>query len=218
MLSSNKKMFSDLLFWVQIFFALVFGGGQFIKMLTTTEGVSVTWLIFWEFFNILNLILAYKTDKAEPTRISRQTIRIYQAWTLVIGANIALMFWQGVGIWSERDTYSSILIPIAIAVTVFIALAKRKPLADPMIKGWIAVFCKGIPQLVLAYSIYLYGGEGLWGVAIYTGHVTILTRLTQLTLSRTAETGWDKNRVASLLSEGFNEATWIVVTIIWHLT
>ena len=78
------------------------------------------------------------------------------------------------------------------------------------------MFFKAIPQLALAYKIFMRGGAGLAGAAVITGHITILPRLGQLWFS-IKEAGWDRNRHGSALSELANEASWLVATLVWLL-
>jgi hypothetical protein len=85
-----------------------------------------------------------------------------------------------------------------------------------VIRGYLAVFFKGVPQLTLAVNILMVGGAGVSVFGILTGHITICSRLGQLVMSL-REAGWDRNRKGSLISEIANEGSWIVVTIAWFV-
>jgi hypothetical protein len=87
-------------------------------------------------------------------------------------------------------------------------------ITDPLVKGVIAVCFIGLPQLTLAYKIFLEGGQGLAGTMLFAGHIAILTRLGQLWFS-IQEAGWDRNRQGAALSEIANETTWLLVTLVW---
>ena len=103
---------------------------------------------------------------------------------------------------------------LGAVLTLAVGSRQRLGIADPMVKGWLAVFFKAIPQLALAYKIYLRGGAGLAAAAVITGHITILARLGQLWFS-IQEAGWDRNRRGSALSELANEGSWIIATLVW---
>jgi hypothetical protein len=81
-------------------------------------------------------------------------------------------------------------------------------------RGWLAVSFKAVPQIVLAWSISIHGGAGLALGAVVSGHITILSRLAQLSMA-IREAGWDQNRVGSFISEVPNELSWIAVTLAW---
>lgn len=73
---------------------------------------------------------------------------------------------------------------------------------------------KAVPQLTLAWNIWLHGGAGISIVAFTVGHVTICTRLWQVWYS-IREAGWDRNRIGIAVGEAANELSWIVTTAVW---
>ena len=214
-MSLKKKMTADFLLTVQIICTFVFGGSQFLRMLTTSQGVSISWFATWEVFLVLNLVLAIRAHSIQPSRVTFQTILSYVTWATMVTLDLGVMFWKKTGVWNGRDT-ATVLCAI-IGVVTILAVARRKQLAitDPMVKGYLAIFFKAVPQLILAYNMFIVGGgNGLAGMAIVTGHITIISRLGQLCFS-IREAGWDRNRVGSAISEIANELSWVVVTIIW---
>lgn len=213
-MSSRKKMIADSLFGVQIICTFVFGGSQFFRMLTTSQGVSISWFACWQVFLVLNLVLAIRAHRNQPSRVTLQTILSYVAWITMVTLDLGVMFWKGTGTWNGRDTATLVLAAIGIVATLIVSRRKQLAIADPMVKGYLAVFFKAIPQLALAYNIFMVGGAGLAGMAVVTGHITILTRLGQLWFS-IREAGWDRNRIGSAISELANEGSWIVATIVW---
>ena len=213
-MSSRKQMIADLLLGVQIICTLIFGGSQFIRLLTTSQGVSISWFSFWLAFLLVNLVLGVRAHKTQPSRVTLQTIISYSVWTLMVAADLTVMIAKGTGTWDVHDTRTAVLAGLGIVVVLATAKLKNLSITDPMVKGWLAVFFKGVPQLVLAYKIFLVGGGGLAGVAVLTGHITILTRLGQLYFS-IKEAGWDRNRTGSAISELANEVSWVIVTIVW---
>lgn len=215
-MSFKEKMIAYLIFGVSMICTIIFGIGQFERMLSTSQGLSVTWFAFWEIFLVLNLVLAIKAHKNKSSSITFQTVMNYAAWALVIALDLVTIIVKNSGVWDEKDTITTILVGIGIAVTVVIAKKKQWSVSNPMVKGWLAIFFKAIPQLVLAYKIYTDGGAGLPEIVVWSGHVTIITRLGQLVYS-IKKAGWDKNKIGSAISEVANEASWIIVTIVWIL-
>jgi len=116
--------------------------------------------------------------------------------------------------WSSRDTLSMVAVSLGVVSTLLVAQRKDLSIRDPMVKGYLAVLFKGVPQLILAYEIMLWGGQGVATLAIISGHATIISRLGQLWFS-IKEAGWDRNRIGSAISEIANEGSWIIVTIVW---
>ncbi len=211
---SKKKIIADLLFGVQIACTFIFGGVQFWNLLKTTQGVSVSWYAFWEMFLALNLWLAYRSHKAEPSRVTSQTLAAYGLWVVVVGADIGAMLWRDASTWDMRDNVTAALATSGILATIMVGRQQKLGVSDPMIKGWLALFFKAVPQLVLAWKITADGNGGLAGPTLLVGHVTVLTRLGQLRFA-IKEAGWDRNRKGSALSEVGNELSWIVVTAMW---
>jgi len=207
----HKRLAGDALFLFQLGFALVFGIGQFVQLLSSSQGVSVSWFGAWQVFLLLNLWLAWHAHKAAPSRISVQVLTIYIALSVMVTANLAVMFVRGTGVWTELDTLTAVLAAIGVFTTLVIG---KFDLSNPLVKGWLAVFFKAAPQVILAWSIWRYGGEGVSWIAVIAGHVMILTRLGQLYFS-VREAGWDKNRIGLLISEGSNELSWILATGVW---
>ena len=86
-----------------------------------------------------------------------------------------------------------------------------------MVKGWLAVFFKAIPQLAPGLQ-NVHVGRKKWPLgrcAHWPCHHS-LARLGQLWFS-IKEAGWDRNRRGSALSELANEASWLVATLVWLL-
>lgn len=213
-MSSGKKMFADSLFGVQLVCTFLFGGSQFLRMLTTSQGVSISWFASWQVFLVLNLVLAIRAHRNRPSRVTLQTILSYVAWVTMVTLDFGVMVWKQIGTWNGRDSATVALVAMGVLATLAIARRKDLPITDPMVKGYLAVSFKTIPQLILAYNIFVLGGNGLAGLAVVTGHITILTRLGQLWFS-IREAGWDRNRIGSAISELANEGSWMICTIVW---
>ncbi|MBI4694689.1 MAG: hypothetical protein HY749_11785 [Gammaproteobacteria bacterium] len=212
----RDRLVADALFAVQLGCALLFGGSQALHMLHTTEGVSLSWFGFWEAFLLINFRLALRAHRAWPSRVTTQTVAVYALWTAIIGLDLAVMLVRGQARWTDIDTLTTLVAGAGVAVTIALARARRMTIADPIVRGWLAVFFKAVPQLTLAWNIARVGGGGLSPLGVVAGHVTICTRLGQLGLA-IREAGFDRNRLGSALSEVANEASWIVATVVWLL-
>ncbi len=210
----RQRYLGDTLFYVQLLCAIGFGVFQGILMLETTQGVSLTWLVFWGIFLLINLSLSVRAHEVLPSRIARQTVIIYAAWATMMAGNTAIYLWRDSVIWTAVDTWTTLIALVGIALTLFIGRRHALGVTDPLVRGYLAVFFKGVPQLTLAANIAFVGGAGVSMFAILTGHFTICTRLGQIFMSL-REAGWDRNRKGSLISEIANEFSWIVVTIVW---
>ncbi len=213
-LPRTSRWTTDALFAVQIGFTFIWGGSQFLRLLSSTQGVNISWFMSWLAFLLLNLVLAFRAHYNQPSRVTLQTILSYAAWTAMVVADLGAMLWRGTHVWDRTDSVTALLVAAGLAVILLVAYRINLGLVDPMVKGYLAVAFKAIPQLALAYKIFLMGGRGLSPVAVVTGHITILTRLGQLWYS-IKEAGWDRNRRGSALSELANEGSWLVATLAW---
>lgn len=216
MMWQKRHIVGDVLFALQIFFALSMGFSQAWQMLHSTEGIILTWFAFWGFFLLINLKLSYQAHLVQPSRITRQTLIVYAIWTVIMSLNIAVFLWRDEALWKEVDSLTSWLAAAGIAVLFAVSIFKNLPLSDPILRGYLALIFKAMPQVTLAYSIWLDGGTGLSVVAVIVGHITICTRLGQIFLS-VREASWDRNRIGSAISELGNEASMVVLTIAWLL-
>lgn len=212
----TRQRVADLLFVVQIGCALVFGVSQTWRMLSSVEGLSLSWFLCWALFLVVNLRLSIQAHRVQPSRVTRQTVWAYSLWTAIITANLAALAWHGGGTWTHIDDITLALAAAGVVATLGIGHRHGLGWRDPIVRGWLAVFFKGVPQLTLAWNLALVGGAGLAPFGVFAGHVTICTRLGQLVFS-IREAGWDRNRMGSLISEVANEGSWIVATVVWLL-
>jgi hypothetical protein len=212
----TKKLTADLLFALQIVLALISGGSEFLRLLTTSQGVNLTWLASWLLFLVINLTLTLRAHRSRPSRVTLQAVLTYGAWTTVIAACLGVLLWQGTELWEGTDTLTALLVALGLIITMFSAYRLGLGLTDPLVHAGGAVCFIGLPQLVLAYKIFTVGGAGMAGLMLLAGHIGIGTRLGQLWLA-IREAGWDRNRQGAALSELANEGTWILVTAAWLL-
>ncbi len=210
----SPRLFADLFFVLQITLALISGGSQFVRLLTTSQGVNVTWLASWLAFLAINLDLTYRAHRSRPSRITLQTVLTYAVWTTVIAADLVVLLWRGTEIWDHKDTVTTLMVGLGLAATGLWVRLRGLSLTDPMVNAWCGVCFIGLPQLTLAYKIFTVGGAGLAGAMLLAGHVGILTRLGQLWFA-IREAGWDRHRQGAALGELANEFTWLLVTLAW---
>ncbi len=194
--------------------AVGFIGTQARLMLSTTEGISLTWLSFWGVFLLINLSLSARAHQLQPSRVTFQTVFTYATWTVVVLLCIGIYIWRNTNFWTPLDTWTTGLALCGIVATLMVAYHNKLTITDPIVRGYLGVFFKGVPQLTLAYNITMMGGAGISTFAIVTGHINICTRLGQVLMSL-REARWDRNRLGSAISETANEGTWIVATIAW---
>jgi hypothetical protein len=207
------KLAADLFFALQIALALVSGGSQFLRLLSTSQGVNVSWLASWLAFLMINLTLTVRAHRFQPSRVTLQTVLIYAFWTAIIAANLAVLLWTGT-VWDHKDTVTVVVVGLGVLLTCWYAWRQGLPLTDPLVNAGCAMCFIGLPQLTLAYKIFTVGGAGLAGLMLLAGHLGIITRLGILWFA-IREAGWDRNRLGAALGELANESTWLLVTLAW---
>lgn len=210
----SKPLIVWALFLAQLGCAALFGLSQFWQLLSSSQGVSISWFAAWEIFLLLNLWLAWRAHQTKPSLVTGHTFAIYAAYAALIALDISAMLLRRSWDWSRHDTLTTGLVVAGAAATLLVGLARGQSFSNPLVMGWLAVFFKAVPQLVLAWNIHIDGGSGLALAAIVAGHATILMRLAQLAIA-IREAGWDRNRIGSFISEVPNELSWIVVTVAW---
>jgi len=210
----TKKLATDALFAVQLGCTIVSGGSEFLRLLTTSQGVNLSWLVSWLAFLSINLTLTIRAHRHQPSRVTLQTVLSYALWTLMIAACLGAMIWRGTDLWDAKDTLTAILVGSGVMLTGLWVWWRRLKISDPLVNAGFAVCFIGLPQLTLAYKIFTVGGEGMAGLMLLAGHIGILTRLGQLWFA-IREAGWERDRQGAALGELANEGTWALVTLAW---
>jgi hypothetical protein len=202
-------MMTNLLFWFQVIMAWVYT----VPLLATlikgeTRGLNLAMYVIFMAYLLLSFFLAVSSFKILREKARKQVIVIFAQWIFLVG----LIILAGIGKipWSVGDT----TIVLAIAVLSMGVLIKYKGIQDAYSKASINVFCKSVPQLWLACTIFLAkGGDGLPLTSLIAGHLTAIPRLMQVIVS--GKRGWDKPTKALLIGEAANVVTWFVVTFVW---
>jgi hypothetical protein len=213
-MSSKKKLIADLLFGVQIIGAFVLCGSQFFRLLETTQGQLLSMFLVMEAYLCLHLMLAVGAHRAQPSRVTRQTLWTYVMWLALIGSNIVAIFLNGSYEWSQNDTRTAALALLGTVLVFAVMKLRHIRLQDPMLKSFLAMLFKALPQFIMAFEVALKGGAGVPAAAVIAGNITILVRIGQIWFA-IREAGWDRNRVWLCISETMNEVSWATVSVVW---
>lgn len=189
-------------------------GSQFFRLLDTTAGQLLSMFLIMEAYLCLHLMLAVNAHHAKPSRVTRQTLATFVMWLVLIGSNIVAIFLNGSYRWSQNDTR---VISIALVGTTLIVVAakiRHVGFTDPMLKGFLAILFKTVPQFIMAFEVAQKGGAGLPVAAVIAANITVLTRIGQISFS-IREAGWDRNRLWLGVSETMNWISWATVSVVW---
>jgi len=200
---------TNLLFWFQVVMAWAHTGAQIVQIVRgKTGGLTLAmWFVFIGYL-IVSLSLAILAWREKKETIRLYTVIIFAQWTVFI--TVLFIMCLGTVHWSSGDTVVCIIIAILSIITV-----KINGLKDPVTRGWLAVWCKGMPQLWAAYVMCQAGSaEWLHPVTLVSGHATAIPRLVQVYLQG-KRGGWDRATKGLMLGETANVATWMVVTVVW---
>lgn len=178
--------------------------------------------MLWQGFMAFNVMLAYGACRSaakvagpegdHKRRISRQVLFGYSLGFLLNGSNLILLISRGA---SFREVDHTTFIAAGLGLLLVLAMY-WKNLLDPMAKGWYALLCKAVPQVLLAVSFWQVGGSAMPLVTLIAGHGIIVTRLIPIFVSYLKQK--DPHTRGLLLSEGSNEASWLLVTLAWATT
>lgn len=204
----------DILFGIQLLGAFLMCGSQYVRLLETTDGQLLSMLIILEVNLLLQLALALGAHRAQPSRVTRQTITIYLTWLVLICSNFVAFYQNGTYKWSENDGRVFTYAFVGVCLVGVSMPALGLPYGDPIGKSVLAMLFKSMPQFVMVFEVASKGGAGIPGIAVVVGNMTILLRLAQLTYA-IREAGWDRNRVWLFASEAMNELSWACVSIMW---
>lgn len=175
-----------------------------------TGGLTLAmWVIFIAYL-FVSLSLAHLAwrEKRDTTRF--HTVIIFAQWTIFI----LVLFLMCVGSvrWSAGDTVVCLTV-----VALSVATLAVNGLKDPMTRGWLAVWCKGVPQLWMAYVMWsAHSAEWLPPLSLLATNATSIPRLIQVYLQG-RRGGWDRPTMGLMIGESANVGTWLVVTAVWFI-
>jgi uncharacterized protein with PQ loop repeat len=215
MSTENKRFTGDLLFGFQLVMAWIFTVPQVVRSFQSTAGMTITWTMFCSLFVLINLFLAIGAYQQSKSRKALQVVIVYGNWLvlwLTLFATISVK-----GSWYFQDTVLTAI--IVLCTMVLLAVRWRQTVvatvSEPITRGIVALFLKSVPQLFIAYCIIRAGkSDGLSGVSLIIGHITVCTRLAEIILAARQD-GWNKKNVGMLVSESGNEISWLCTTVAW---
>lgn len=203
-----------LFFWIQILGAVVFCCAYAHRARFDVAGTSVVQLALVAAFMAFNLALAAGAHRAAPGRSARQAVAIYLVWLALSAAVIVAALSNPAWRWSARESAMLWIAAALCAVVLAGAAFRRRPISDPGVHGSLAIACKAVPQVLLAWKIQAEGGSGLPALTILAGHATSFSRAIQVAMM-IREGGRDRSRLWLAASEGANWLTWGLVTAAW---
>ncbi len=115
---NKKQLTADLFFILQLFLAAISGGSQFVRLLSTSQGLNISWLASWLAFLLINLALTIRAHRVRPSRVTLQTVCSYGIWTLIITANLALLLWKREAVWDAKDWVTTMVIILGLLLTL----------------------------------------------------------------------------------------------------
>jgi len=206
---------------------VVFGTAQLFELAESTQGTSVTWILLWQGFVVVNLLLAVQANREKPNRENSRLVFTYIGWTLVGLSWFAVMLVKGTLSWNQYDTFNISLAIVCTAATFVQARRKgwhmgamptiRAMLGDPWVRACLALAYKSVPQITMAVQLFVGVPVLVAGLTVLIGHVTVLLRFAQAFLA-IRKVGFNRNLVAILISEGGNELSWLAFTLVWLYT
>lgn len=198
------------LFVFQVIAAWTYALFQSIQVFSGhTGGLTLAlWLMFITYL-IFSLTLSVSSYKQQPSAERRWVISIFVqfliifVWLFIIGLKSIR--------WTNGDTIVIIIVMFASLITVY----HYKGVQDPIGRGFLTVWCKGIPQLWIAYvMIACQSSEGIPPIAMLASHITSTPRLIQVYING-KNGGWDRSTIGLMMGESANVFTWYIATAVW---
>ncbi len=212
-MSANQRRLTDLMAVFGFVSAFVWCGAQILRAYTTLEGASLAQYISFVLSFALGFSLALSSRKENPGRIINQQLWLFGAWTvcgLVLLSVVATLDYR----WTRGDTVSSLITAVGVVFTAVWATKRGLGIKSPMIRAWLSIFLKPVPQFLLVHKVFVEGGAGITVIAIVIGNVSIAMRLIPLIISAKTE-GADKNKKWLIIAETTNQISWLAVTAVW---
>ena len=201
-----------LLFWFQVIVTWTYMVPQVIQISKgKTGGLTLAMWVIYMGYLLISLSLAFLAWREKKEKIRLYTIIIFAQWIVFILV-LFIMCIKSVH-WSAGDTIVCATVGILSVTTIM----WRNGLKDPMTRGWLAVWCKGVPQLWMAYvMLNAHSAEWLPPLSLAATNASCIPRFIQVYLQG-KQGGWDKPTKGLMLGESVNVATWTVVTIVWFI-
>lgn len=210
----NIKTRGDLVFVIQVILSLVLCGTQLVRAFESVQGASLSMQMVLEGFLVLHFFLALSAYRARPNRTTYQTMVVYTLYGVLTAVLIAVLLSRENYHWGKNDNQTLAVVVICTAVIAVCCWSLIISMLDTIPKSLLAITFKAIPQFMMAWKIASEGGAGIHGAAIVVGHISILIRMYMLRLS-IRQVGWEKNLKWLLISEVWNELSWVAVSVAW---
>ncbi|MBI4020870.1 MAG: hypothetical protein HY369_01370 [Candidatus Aenigmarchaeota archaeon] len=213
-LARARQALNASFFPLQIVLGLVLCGTQFVRILSSVEGQSLSAYLAMALYFLFQLLLAIAAHRTRPSAADRHVIWIYACWLLLVNSHFLAFALNGSYRWSGNDSLTTALAGGGTVLVFTLAGLQGVPLNDPMPKGLLGILLKAVPQFLMAAKIAQEGGGGLPGSAVLAGNLSILGRLDQIIVGIRAA-GWERNRSWMLAGEIGNLLSWLTVSVVW---
>jgi hypothetical protein len=210
----KKQHALDLLFGAQLVTVITFFSTRIDRAFETVAGVNLAEQLSINLFCAINLSLAIGAHRNVRSRLSGQIVWANLVSTILTAVFCAVVIYNHYH-WSTNDTVTAALSLLGILLVIGVSRLHRLPMIDPIVRGWLGVACKAVPHALFGVKIWQEGSAGMPLIAIITGHLMILSRLTQVAFAVHQEKRWDRNRIGALIGDGAGELAWTAATIAW---
>ncbi len=214
-------MLNKALFWIQMGLMAAFGWFQLEKLATSDKGTSLTWILCWQGFVFINLLLTLRSWRNKPDSDKVRLVAVYCGWAMVGIVWFSVMLYKGTASWNNFDNFN-LGFCILGTIAAFVYGHRRglngitPILADARVRGLLAVIYKSVPQTTMAAQLLLGVPVLVAGLTVCIGHITVLLRVIQ-TLLALRKDSKDTDLIATVSSEIANEISWLIFTIVWFL-
>jgi hypothetical protein len=212
---------------VNLVLIVVFWQSQIAQYTTSTEGVLIMWLIAGLVFGLIQISLltgawrqtlrsqsittAIRTETLWLLGVQIGTLGVMTAYSILVTSKL----WQ-LGVYPNQPLDFAIMAIFAVTLaTVGWFYGRRKKLADPSARLWLATGAKVTPQLLQAVGLAWYGSHGmhlltLLTVVIMTVMRYILARATVHRQTTPHTVSANKAAFRDLLAVGAMTVGWVI--------
>lgn len=211
----------NLLFWFQIAMAWITLVPLYLNILKgKTEGLTLVVYITMITFFFMGLTLAHSSYKEKRVKKRLQLVIVYAQLVILIGVSIVV--WINRIPWVLGDTIVSIAVYALVISSIGLSHlymdvkgSVKERLQDPMVRAFMAIWCKAVPQLWFAWTMIDQGGSGGMPLVSLIGvHFNGWPRFIHVVLSGKRD-GWDRATKGLFIGEFANVSTFTIASIVW---
>lgn len=202
---------NNLLYAFYIVVVLIFGYGQTMQMLESTQGVILSmflanlFFVFYMFYKSWNVYIDNKTVE------SAKVLAIYSLGVLLYFIlSIVFVLKQIDEPWQIYDTVNVWILIFVFIVVYFMVDIK-------VVKNISGAIVKSIPQLTFAIAIWFEGNLGVSWEMILAFHILTIPRVYG-TWKQYIDDKENIDKKYMFLAEFSNEGSWIIVTLAFLTT